>query len=391
MAHLVVKRGRAKPLWFGHPWLFSEAVASVHGEPVPGDEVRVVDAEGRFLGRGFYNPRSQIVVRIASLRDEPLDAAWLRRRLDSARALRRAIRLPDERTDAYRLVNSEGDWLPGLIVDVLGDAVVVQVTTLAMQRRSEEIFDALTDLLRPRTLYETSAGGVAQIEGFSPQSRVVRGEPRAAVACRENGFSLEVEPLAGQKTGAFLDQRENRAEVERLAGGAQVLDLYCYTGGFSLAAARGGATHITAVDSSARALARTRHHFELNGLPPPELVENDVFRHLEQAPAGGFDLVVCDPPKFARARKDLEAALKGYRRLNQLALHALAPGGVLCTASCSQLVDAAELERVVAAAAKDAHRRLQVMKVASQGPDHVVPAAFPEGRYLKFLVCRADE
>jgi 23S rRNA (cytosine1962-C5)-methyltransferase len=389
MANLVVKRGRAKPLWYGHPWLFSEAVDRIDGDAAPGDDVRVVDSDGKLLGHGFYNPRSQIVVRMGARGDEPLDGAWLRRRLADARALRARLSLPSERTDAYRLVNSEGDWLPGLIVDVLADAVVVQVTTLAMKRREADVFDAVTELLAPTTLYETAAGGVAQIEGFSAQARVVRGEPRPRVTCRENGFVLEVEPLAGQKTGAFLDQRDNRMRVERLARDARVLDLYSYTGGFALAAARGGARAVTAVDASARALERAARHFELNGLGGLTAVESDAFRYLEQAPAGGFDLIVCDPPKFARARKDLEAALKGYRRLNQLALQALAPGGILCTASCSQLVDAIELERAVAAAAKEAHREVQVLEVASQAPDHVVPAAFVEGRYLKFLVCRA--
>ncbi|HKA88555.1 MAG TPA: class I SAM-dependent rRNA methyltransferase [Haliangiales bacterium] len=389
MANLVVKRGRAKPLWFGHPWLYSEAVDRVDADAAPGDDVRVVDSDGKFLGRGFYNPRSQIVVRMGSRRDEPLDGAWLRAGLVRARDLRARLCLPSERTDAYRLVNSEGDWLPGLIVDVLGDAAVVQMTTLAMKRREADVFDAVAEVVAPRTVYETAAGGVAQIEGFSAQSRVARGEPRSQVVCRENGFVLEVEPLAGQKTGAFLDQRENRLRVERLARGARVLDLYSYVGGFAMAAARGGATATTAVDASARALERAAHHFELNGLGGLTTVENDAFRYLEQAPAGGFDLIVCDPPKFARARKDVEAALKGYRRLNQLALQALAPDGILCTASCSQLIDAVELERVVAAAAKDAGRRVQVLEVASQAPDHVVPVAFPEGRYLKFLVCRA--
>jgi 23S rRNA (cytosine1962-C5)-methyltransferase len=217
---------------------------------------------------------------------------------------------------------------------------------------------------------------------------VVRGEPRALVACRENGVRLEVEPLGGQKTGYFLDQRDNRALVGQLARGARVLDLYTYAGGFALAAARGGATSVTAVDVSARALERARAHFAGNELGALEVVENDVFRYLEQAPTGAWDLVVCDPPKFARARKDLDAALRGYRRLNALAMQALAPGGILCTASCSQLVDAVEFERMLAAAAHDAHRRVQLVHIGSQAPDHVVPIAFPEGRYLKFLVCR---
>jgi 23S rRNA (cytosine1962-C5)-methyltransferase len=216
----------------------------------------------------------------------------------------------------------------------------------------------------------------------------VRGEPRPLVPCRENGALLEVEPLAGQKTGWFLDQRENRATVARLAAGARVLDLYSYAGGFALAAARAGAKSVTCIDVSGRALERAAANFALNGLGPPETVEADVFRWLEQAPAGAFDLVVCDPPKFARARKDLEPALRGYRRLNALALAACADDAILATASCSQLVDDDAFERMLAGAAKDAHRQLQVLQIAYQAPDHPVPVGFPEGRYLKFFVCR---
>ncbi len=388
MPVVTLKQGRAKPLWFGHPWVYSEAVGR-SDEIEPGAEVRVVDHDGRFIGRGFANPRSQILVRIASNRDLPLDEAWLDERLAAARQARVRLGLPSAETDAYRLVNSEGDLLPGLIIDVFGDAAVVQFTTLAMKRREEMVFDALARLLSPRTIYEAAVGNVAQIEGFTVQARVARGESRSVVPCRENGVLLEVEPLVGQKTGAFLDQRENRAFVGGLARGARVLDLYTYAGGFALAAARGGATSITAVDVSPRALERARANFALNELPAPELVESDVFRWLERAPAGGFDLVVCDPPKFARARKDLEAALRGYRRLNTLALAAISDGGLLVTASCSQLVDDHTFERMLAGAAKDAHRSLQVMHIAYQASDHLVPVGFPEGRYLKLFVCRA--
>jgi 23S rRNA (cytosine1962-C5)-methyltransferase len=385
---VVLKKGRAKPVWFGHPWVYSEAIARVEGGVEPGDEVRVIDDAGRFIGRGFVNPRSQIRVRMGAWLDAPLDDAWIASRVADAVALRRGIGLPSDETTAYRVVNSEGDGLSGLTVDVYGDAVAVQFGSFAMKRREEAVFAALAEHLAPKTLYEVAAGGFAQIEGFHSSARIVKGEPRHIVPCKENGLALEVEPLAGQKTGYFLDQRENRATVGRLARGTRMLDLYSYAGGFALAAARGGAKRVTVVDVSARALERARAHFALNQLGEVEAVESDVFRYLEQAPAGGWDLIVCDPPKFARARKDLDAAMRGYRRLNALALQALAPGGLLCTASCSQLVDAVEFERMLAAAAHDAHRRLQVLQLGSQAPDHAVPVAFPEGRYLKFVVAR---
>lgn len=388
MTTLVLKRGRAKPLWYGHPWVYSEAIERVEGAVEAGAEVRVVDHDGRFIGKGFINPRSQLRVRMASRRDLPLDPAWLQERLLEAQGLRRRVGLPSAETTAYRLVNSEGDSLPGLIIDVYGDAASVQFTTLAMKQREEEVYAALDSVLSPRTTYEIAATGMAQIEGFVVQSRVVRGEPRPSVDCLENGIQLGVDPLAGQKTGYFLDQRENRAYVGRLARGARVLDLYCYAGGFSLAAARGGAKAVTAVDVSQRALDRARANFAQNGLVGLDAIESDVFHYLEQAAAGAFDLVICDPPKFARARKDLPAALKGYRRLNALALMTCAPGALLCSASCSQLVSAEDFERVLAGAAHDVGRNLKVLHVGAQAEDHVVPVGFPEGRYLKFFVCQ---
>lgn len=385
---VVIRQGRSKPLWHGHPWVFSEAIARTEAALQPGEEVRVLDHEGRFIGRGFASPHSQIRVRIASRADEPLDTAWFERRLREARALRARLELPSADTTAYRLVNSEGDFLPGLVVDVYGDAAVVQFATVGMKRREEVIYDLVERVVPVRTVYEASASGFAQLEGFVSEPRVVRGEVRALAPCLEHGIRLEIDPLTGQKTGYFLDQRENRARVMRLARGARVLDLYCYMGGFGLAAARGGASSVTIVDVSSRALERAAATFAANGLGPVEAVESDVFRWLEQAPAGRYDLVVCDPPKFARARKDVPAALKGYRRLNMLALAVCAPGAIFCTASCSQLVSEQELERVLAAAAKDVHRRVQVVEVAYQAADHVVPVSFPEGRYLKFFVCR---
>lgn len=388
MTRVFLKKGRAKPIWFGHPWVYSEAIDRVDGPMEPGDEVTVVDESGRFIGRGLANPRSQIRVRVASRRDEPLDETWIAGRLRDAQALRRRLGLPSEHTNAYRLVNSEGDFLPGLIVDVYGDALSVQFTTLAMKRREASIYAALGEVSGAKLIFEAAAGGFAQVEGFASEGRQVLGAKAELVPCCENGIRLEVEPLSGQKTGGFLDQRANRTLVGHLAAGARVLDLYGYAGGFGLAAAAGGAASVSEVDISARALERARAHFELNHLGAPEVIESDAFRYLERASAGAFDLVVCDPPKFARSRKDLEAALKGYRRLNALAMHALGEGALLCTASCSQLVSEADFQRVLAGAAQDAHKRLQLLHVGSQALDHVVPIGFPEGRYLKFFVCR---
>ena len=383
-ARVVLRRGRARPLWFGHPWVYANAIDRIEGGADPGDVVSLADHDGRLIGRGLYNPRSQIPVRLLTRRDEAVDAAFLRARIASARALRARLGLPSATTTAYRLVNSEGDDLPGLVVDVYGDAAVVQITTLGMALRRAAIFDALEAELGVASVFEAAAASYADLEGFQAVSQVARGASRATVPCLEDGIRLEVEPLGGQKTGMFIDQRENRARVGQLARGARVLDCYAYAGGFSLQAARGGAAAVTAVDSSSRAVGRVLAHAELNA-ERVEAVEADVFRFLETATPRAYDLVIIDPPKFARARKDLDAARKGYERLNALALGAVAPGGLLVTCSCSQNVDAAEFERVVAAGAKLAARQLKIVEQRGPGPDHPLPPGFAEGQYLKVL------
>ncbi len=383
---IVLRKGRARPLWFGHPWVYANAIARTDGEPAAGDVVSLVDHDGRLIGRGFYNPRSQIPIRLCTRADEPVDAAFFRKRIQRARAARSRLGLPSESTTAYRLINSEGDDLPGLVVDVYGDAAVAQVTTLGIANRRNEIFDALEAELPIKTLFEISPASYAELEGFAPASRVARGAQRTSIPVLENGIALEVEPLSGQKTGMFIDQRETRARVGTLARGARVLDVYAYAGGFALAAARGGAAAITAVDSSARAVARIEAHAAQNGAKIGA-VEADAFRYLETTTPKSFDLIVIDPPKFARARKDLEAARKGYERLNALALQAAAPGAVLVTCSCSQNVDAETFERIVAAGAKQAGREVRIFERRGPAADHLLPPGFTEGQYLKVLFC----
>jgi 23S rRNA (cytosine1962-C5)-methyltransferase len=386
-AKVVLKRGRARPLWFGHPWVYANAVDRVEGKVEPGCVISLLDHDGRFIGRGIYNSRSQIPIRLLSRQEEAIDAAFFNRRLRSAQLLRSSLALPSAETTAYRLVNSEGDELPGLVVDVFGDAVAFQVTTLGLSLWREEIVAALADVLSPRSVYEVSAGSFADVEGFVAESRIVGGESRISVPCLEDGIRLEVEPLAGQKTGLFLDQRPSRMRVGEIVRAAprkfqRVLDCYAYAGGFSLQAARAGAGEITAVDSSSRAVARIEAHALANGAKI-RAVESDAFRFLETATPHSYDLVVVDPPKFARARKDLEAAIKGYERLNALALTACAPGAVLVTCSCSQNVGAEDFERIVAAGARQAGRQVRILDRLGPGPDHPLPPGFSEGQYLK--------
>jgi 23S rRNA (cytosine1962-C5)-methyltransferase len=388
-ARVLLRQGRARPLWYGHPWVYGNAVLRLDGVAEPGDVVSVTDHDGKFIGRGFWNPRSQIPVRLCTRRDEPVDAAFLRARIAAARARRARLGLPSDKTTAYRLINSEGDDLPGLVVDAFGGAISVQVTTLGMAARREVLFEALAAELRPEAVYEVAAASYAEVEGFIAQAREVKGAGATRVACREDGIALEVEPLSGQKTGMFVDQRPSRMRVGQLARGARVLDCYSYAGGFALQAARGGATDVTAVDSSARAIARIEAHAASNGVSV-RAVEADSFRFLETATPRSYDLVVIDPPKFARARKDLEAARKGYERLNALALTACAPGAILVTCSCSQNVSAGDFERIVAAGAKQSGRTVRILEQTGPGPDHPLPPGFSEGQYLKVFFVQVD-
>lgn len=390
MAIVFLRRGRAKALWFGHPWLFSGAIEREEGEILPGDVVQVCDCDGRPIGRGFANPRSQLRVRMVTRGEEEVDGGLLVERLMQAKSLRRRLGLPNDDTDAYRLVNSEGDGLPGLTVDMYGRVATVQFSAAGMKRFEEDIYDALAGDPGVAVVIEVAAGAFAEQEGLPSTTRVVRGDHAGFVICRELGLNLEVDPLHGQKTGLYLDQRENRRRMGELARGARVLDLYSYAGGFGLAALRGGATEVTAVDTSSRALERARRHAELNQLGPLALEEQDAFRFLEQVRPLSYEMVILDPPKFARAKKDVPMALKGYQRLNALALNACAHDALLLTCSCSQLVGGEEFERIVAGAALDAGRRVELLEVRSQGPDHPLLPAFPEGRYLTALLCHVS-
>lgn len=406
VAKVVLKRGRANPVWRGHPWVFSGAIQKLPPGLSPGDIVAVHDQDDKLIGHGFANPRSQIAVRMLSLGElhagalpgvadhtlpqTALVASLISRRIHEASLLRRSIGLPRSDTTAYRLVNSEGDGLPGLIVDIFGDVAAVQFSALGMKLCEEAVFAALRSLPNPpAVIVEAAAGSFAKIEGFSSQQRVVFGDESllaGGTLCLENGIRLRVDVRDGQKTGAFLDQRDNRLLLGKFCAGAKVLDVYSYAGGFALQALRHGAVEATCVDISPKALKLCSENAELNSLGLLHTVESDAFRFLEGATPLSFDVTVVDPPKFARAQKDLPAALKGYQRLNALAMGTVRRGGLLATCSCSQLVDEQSFLRMLAAAALDAGRRVTVLYRGSQGLDHPVPPSFDEGRYLKFVL-----
>lgn len=394
MATVRLRPGHVQPVWAGHPWVYAQAIESVTGAPGPGDVVSVVDGRGNVLGRGYWSPKSAIPVRVLT-RDpsQPLDTAWLGRRIEEAARWRREVLgLPGEATDAYRLVHAEGDHLSGLVVDVYRDVATVQLLTAGMKRREDEIFGHVARVTGARTIVEIAGGArIAQHEGFEAETRVVRGPDVEALRFREIGLEHDIEIAIAQKTGYFLDQRENRARVETMARGRRVLDAFCYVGSFGLAAARGGASHVVSLDSSAPALATAASIARKNGLG--ERIEHqrgDVKRALVEMAQRGekFDLAIVDPPKLAPSARHLDAARRAYRRLNANALRLVEPGGLLVSCSCSAAMRPGDLLKTIALAARDADREVVLLHMGEQGADHPVPAAFPEGRYLKCAFLR---
>ncbi|MGE0158792.1 MAG: class I SAM-dependent rRNA methyltransferase [Gemmatimonadales bacterium] len=377
-----------------HPWIFSGAVARVVGEPEPGAEVDVRGPDGSFVGRGLFNPHSQIRVRLYTAEEEPLDGAFFAARVRRAVALRSGLLGLADPSGACRLVFSEGDELSGLTVDRYGRWLVVVLTGLGVAGRLEAILDVLEELIEPEGILLRTEKGVGDEEGLVIRDGLLRGAlPEEPVVIEEGESRFAVDLRVGQKTGFYLDQRRNRVRVASYAAGRTIGDVCTYTGGFAVSAARAGASAVTAIDTSAPALELAARNTDLNGVADRvELARADAFTWLaEQAEAGRtYDLVVVDPPRFARSRRGLEAALQGYQRLNRLALGCLSPGGILATFSCSGRVAAADFQTAVARGAVDAGRSLQIVERLAQSPDHPVSTKCPESAYLKGLVCAAD-
>jgi len=394
-ARIRLRAGHVQPVWAGHPWVFAQAIERVEGAPAAGDAVSVIDARGNVLGRGYWSPDSAIPVRILS-RDpgEALDTAFLGRRLDEAAAWRKSwLGLPGDETTGYRLVHAEGDGLAGLIVDVFGQAAAVQLLTLGMKRREAEVFAEVARVTGAKTIFEIASERTQRLEGFAAETQVVRGPALDTLRFRERGFDYELPTSATQKTGFYFDQRENRARLEALVRGKRVLDAFSYVGAFSLAAARGGAEKVTALDASAAAIAAGAVIARQAGLAERiDFVRADVKRALPEMVQRGeqFDVVIVDPPKLAPTARHLDQGRKAYRRLNATAVKLLAPGGLLVSCSCSAAIRPGEFLRTVGMAAREAGRDVTLVHLGEQGPDHPVPASFPEGRYLKSAFLRAS-
>ncbi|MGQ9491123.1 MAG: class I SAM-dependent rRNA methyltransferase [Anaerolineae bacterium] len=386
--------GKEKPVLGQHPWIFSGAVARVEGAATGGDLVEVADARGRWLARGYYNPHSQIVVRLLTWdAAEAVDESFWRRRLAAAAALRETLALAPV-TNAYRLVHAESDRLPGLVVDRYGDWLVVQFLTLGVESRRELLLHLLAELFAPAGIVERSDVAVRRQEGLPLRSGLVWGAaPPAELVVEEHGLRFMVDLLGGQKTGFYVDQRENRRLVAGYAAGRRVLNAFSFTGAFGVYALAAGAQHVTNVDSSFEALACAEATLRLNGFDPDRQADaicGDVFQVLRAMRDEGrqFDLVILDPPKFARSKAELAGATRGYKDINLLGLKLLAPGGLLATFSCSGLVTPDLFQKIVYGAGVDAGRDMQIIAKLGQGPDHPILLSFPEGEYLKGLLCR---
>ncbi|HEY6000214.1 MAG TPA: class I SAM-dependent rRNA methyltransferase [bacterium] len=383
--------GREKAARAGHPWIFSGAVGRVAGDPAPGDVVRVEDAGGAFVARGFYSPGSRIRVRVVEAREDVgVDGFWWRDRLREAVARRRDLLA--EPAGACRLVFSEADRLPGLVVDRYADRLAVQVHTPGAERMRAETLAALRELLAPAAVLDRSDPEHRALEGLGPPPDGEAGGAGAPVEIAEAGLRFVANLAAGQKTGFYVDQRLNRPAVAAWARGRRVLDAFCYTGAFSVHAARAGATSLTLVDSSQEALDLAARHLGLNGLDgvPTEVRRGNAFEELRRLrDAGrGFDLVVLDPPRLAPTRAQAQKAARAYKDVNLLGMKLLAPEGILATFSCSGGIEPAFFREIVRWAAQDAGREVQVLEVLSQPPDHPVLLSFPESEYLKGLICR---
>lgn len=393
MTRVTLRAGHVQPVWAGHPWIFAQGVGETQGTLEHGGEVEVLDARGHSLGRGFASKGSAIAIRLFTRNaDEHFDRSFVEGRLRRALSRRAALGLPDRRPDrettGFRCFYGEGDGIPGLVLDLYDDVVVLQVGSAGVARRREIVLDAIENVLRPRAILDRTSEKSARAERFEFVPGLVRGELPEALVFHERGLAYHLPLSLAQKTGYYFDQRPLRDRVEELAAGRNVLDVYSYVGAIGLAAKRGGAGRVVSVDSSKTAIEIGRQLAQTNGLDV-EFEESDASRFLE-AQKPEWDLVVCDPPKFAQSRAGRDKAASAFRRVSGLGLAAVRPGGLLVLSSCSAALGAREIERSLALAARDRNREATVIERIFQGVDHPVPPAFPEGLYLSTVIAVVD-
>lgn len=389
---LFLRRGKSESLKRFHPWVFSGAIAGANGKLNEGDIVRIVSNENELMGYGHYQIGS-IAVRMLTFREEKIDHAFWVTRLSEALRLRKALQLTGRAdNNIYRLVHGEGDRLPGLVIDVYGKTAVMQAHSVGMHMSREQIADALIEASEGliENVYYKSETTLPFKADLHQENGFLRGHDEGNVAV-ENGLKFHIDWLRGQKTGFFVDQRENRSLLEHYAKGRNVLNMFCYTGGFSVYAMRGGANLVHSVDSSAKAIDLTRANAEMNfpGDARHEAFAEDAFNFLEQA-GSNYDLIVLDPPAFAKHKDALSRALKGYTRLNAIAFRKIKPGGIVFTFSCSQAVNKDQFRLAVFTAAAQSGRHVRILHQLHQPADHPINIYHPEGEYLKGLVLEVE-
>ena len=388
MSDIILLPGKEKRVFSGHPWVFRSDIARAKGDPQPGDTVRVTASGGRFLAMAVYNPASQIALRILSRREEKIDAAFIRARVKRAVDYRR--RFAD--MQSCRLIYAESDGLPAVIVDAFGDVLVMQCLCLGMERYQDVICDALMEEMRPAGIYARNDVPVRELEGLHQTTGLLRGQVPDRVLMTENGVKFWVDVKNGQKTGFFLDQKENRAAIAPFVKGARVLDCFTHTGSFALHAAHYGAEKVTGVDISDFACDCARENAALNGFSQVEFVAANAFDFLKEQSAAGeqYDAVILDPPAFTKSRSAVEAAARGYKEINLRGMKLLKNGGYLITCSCSQHMLPGQFRDVILSAARDAHVNLFQIEYRTQGRDHPILPAAPETQYLKCGIFRVD-
>ncbi len=380
---VILKPEKDKPIRGFHPWIFSGAIDQLDDNYKTGDLTKVYSDKEEFLGIGYLNPRSQIAVRMLTFKDEEIDLQFFIGRMEQAKRLRDEFIQPN--TNAYRLIHSEGDFLPGLIADRYGDYLVVQFLTAGMEALKQTILDALKYVFNPKGIYEHDDTDARRMEGLEESTHVLSGEqPPDFVEISEYGHKFIVDIKLGQKTGFFLDQRESRRKIANHSKDKRVLNCFAYTGGFSVYAAKAGAKSVTSVEVQERAVNNMKTNFELNGLSGSqyEFVCEDVFDYL-RSEKQIYDLIILDPPAFCKHKNQVQQAARGYKDINLYAMKRISSGGILFTSSCSTFIDPDLFQKIIFGAAKDASRNVQIIEKTSHSFDHPINIYHPEGEYLK--------
>jgi len=385
-ARVILKDNREKSVKNYHPWIFSGAIKKIEGDFQPGDIVSVFSDKGNFLAKGFINPHSQIFIRILSFIDEPLNESFFRNRITTAAHFRETA--ISSQSNAYRLVHGDADHLSGLVIDRYDRVMVVQIFSLGMERLRTHIHDWLVELFSPQAIIERSDSPARREESLKSRQEIWEGSLPEKLFIEENGLKYRVDVWAGQKTGFYLDQRDNRARIAELAAGKKLLNCFSYSGGFSVAAAKKG-VQTTSVDASSEAIALARENFSLNGIDPSahRFQVQDVFDYLK-GEKELYDIIVLDPPAFIKKRSHLVQGSRAYKEVNRLAMQRLASPGLLLSCSCSSHLDWEQFQKAIFVAARESGRMVQIIGRFSQPQDHPINIFHPEGEYLKSFLLR---